>query len=169
MSTVLVTGGAGFIGSNLAEALLRMGHQVRILDNLSTGKRENLVFDEVYPFLEMIEGDICELITCQRAMEGIEYVFHQAALPSVQRSVEDPLTSHTVNTGGTLNLLIAAKMQGRGGSSMRPRPQPMGILQPCPRRRRWFPILFRHMRCRSLSESSIAGSFFNCTGWRRYR
>jgi UDP-glucose 4-epimerase len=112
MSRVLVTGGAGFIGSNLAEASLKMGHQVRVLDNLSTGKRENLVFDEVYPFLEMIEGDICDLTTCQKAMEGIEYVFHQAAIPSVQRSVEDPLTSHTVNTGGTLNLLIAARDAG---------------------------------------------------------
>ena len=112
MSKVLITGGAGFIGSNLAEASLRMGHQVRVLDNLSTGKRENLVFDEVYPFLEMIEGDICDLITCQRAMEGIEYVFHEAALPSVQRSVEDPLTSNEVNGGGTLNILIAARDAG---------------------------------------------------------
>ena len=112
MSKVLVTGGAGFIGSNLAEASLRMGHQVRVLDNLSTGKRENLAFDEVYPFLEIIEGDICDLTACQKAMEGIEYVFHQAAIPSVQRSVEDPLTSHTVNTGGTLNLLIAARDSG---------------------------------------------------------
>jgi nucleoside-diphosphate-sugar epimerase len=112
MSHVLVTGGAGFIGSNLTEALLKMGHQVWVLDNLSTGKRENLVFDEAYPFLEMIEGDICDLTTCQKAMGGIEYVFHQAALPSVQRSVEDPLTSHTVNTGGTLNLLIAARDAG---------------------------------------------------------
>src|SRR4030042_4182145 len=109
MSRVLVTGGAGFIGSNLTEALLKMGHQVRVFDNLSTGKRENLVFDEAYPFLEMIEGDICDLITCQRAMEGIEYVFHEAALPSVQRSVEDPLASNEVNVGGTLNILIAAR------------------------------------------------------------
>jgi UDP-glucose 4-epimerase len=83
-----------------------------MLDNLSTGKRENLVFDEAYPFFEIIEGNICDLTTCRRAMEGIEYVFHQAALPSVQRSVEDPMTSHTVNTGGTLNILIAAKDAG---------------------------------------------------------
>ncbi|MBM4277106.1 MAG: SDR family oxidoreductase [Deltaproteobacteria bacterium] len=112
MAKVLVTGGAGFIGSNLTEALLKAGHRVRVLDNLSTGKRENLVFEEAYPFLEMIEGDICDLITCEKAVEGIEYVFHQAALPSVQRSVEDPLTSHSVNTGGTLNLLIAARDAG---------------------------------------------------------
>lgn len=112
MSKVLVTGGAGFIGSNLTEALLKMGHQVRVLDDFSTGKRENLAFDEVYPFLEVIEGDICDLSACQGAMEGIEYVFHQAALPSVQRSVEDPMTSNEVNVGGTLNLLIAARDAG---------------------------------------------------------
>jgi len=112
MSNVLVTGGAGFIGSNLAEALLRIGHQVRILDNFSTGKRGNLVFDETYPFFEIIEGDICDLNICQKAMEGMEYVFHEAALPSVQRSVEDPMTSNTVNAGGTLNLLIAARDSG---------------------------------------------------------
>ena len=112
MSKVLVTGGAGFIGSNLTEALLRMGHQVRVLDNFSTGKKENLIFGEAYPFLEIIEGDICDLKICQRATEDIEYVFHQAALPSVQRSVEDPLTTHLVNVGGTLNVLMAAKETG---------------------------------------------------------
>ncbi|MBS3918854.1 MAG: SDR family oxidoreductase [Deltaproteobacteria bacterium] len=112
MSKVLVTGGAGFIGSNLTEALLKSGHQVRVLDNLSTGKRENLVFEEAYPFLEMIEGDICDLITCQKAVEGIEYVFHQAALPSVQRSVEDPMSSNQANVGGTLNILMAARDAG---------------------------------------------------------
>lgn len=112
MAKVLVTGGAGFIGSNLTEALLKAGHQVRALDNLSTGKRENLVFEGAYPFLEMIEGDICDLITCQKAVEGIEYVFHQAALPSVQRSVEDPMSSNQVNVGGTLNILMAARDAG---------------------------------------------------------
>jgi len=112
MSKALVTGGAGFIGSNLTEALLKMGHQVRVFDNFSTGKKENLVFDEAYPFLEVVEGDVCDFTVCQKAMEGIEYVFHQAALPSVQRSVEDPLMSHAVNTGGTLNLLVAARDVG---------------------------------------------------------
>jgi UDP-glucose 4-epimerase len=106
---VLVTGGAGFIGSNLTEALLKQGHWVRVLDNFSTGKKENLTFDEAYSSLEMIEGDIRDLALCRRATKDIEYVFHQAALPSVQRSVEDPLTSHSVNAGGTLNILLAAK------------------------------------------------------------
>jgi len=112
MARVLVTGGAGFIGSNLTEALLKEGHEVRVLDNFSTGKRENLIFDEVYPFLEIMEGDICNLSDCREAVRGVEYVFHQAALPSVQRSVEDPLLTHSVNAGGTLNLLIASREEG---------------------------------------------------------
>jgi nucleoside-diphosphate-sugar epimerase len=105
MSKVLVTGGAGFIGSHLTEALLQEGHRVRVLDDFSTGKKENLTFDRQYPSLEIIEGDIRHLAICQKAMKGIEYVFHQAALPSVQRSVEDPLTSNAVNVEGTLDIL----------------------------------------------------------------
>ena len=109
MLNVLVTGGGGFIGSHLTEALLQEGHRVRVLDDFSTGKRENLIFDKKYPSLEIIEGDIRHLAICQKAMKGIEYVFHQAALPSVQRSVEDPLGSNAVNGGGTLNILFAAR------------------------------------------------------------
>jgi UDP-glucose 4-epimerase len=112
MSKVLVTGGAGFIGSNLAEELLKRGHFVRVLDDFSTGKRENLIFDKKYPSLEVIEGDIRHLHTCQKAADGVEYVFHQGALPSVQRSVEDPETSNAVNVGGTLNILLAARGKG---------------------------------------------------------
>jgi UDP-glucose 4-epimerase len=112
MSKILVTGGAGFIGSNLAEALLRRGHFVRVLDDFSTGRRENLIFDKRYPSLGIMEGDIREAATCQEAVKGMEYVFHQAALPSVQRSVEDPATSNAVNVGGTLNILLAAREEG---------------------------------------------------------
>ncbi len=86
MSNVLVTGGAGFIGSNLTEALLKMGHQVRVLDNFSTGKRENLVFDETYPFLEIIEGDICDLTICQKAMEGYRICFSSGG-PSIGSTI----------------------------------------------------------------------------------
>ena len=112
MSKVLITGGAGFIGSNLTETLLKQGHLVRVLDNFSTGRRENLVFDKPFPSLEIIEGDICDLNICQRAMNDVEFVFHQAALASVQRSVEDPLTSNSVNVEGTLNVLLAARDAG---------------------------------------------------------
>jgi len=112
MSRILVTGGAGFIGSNLTEALLKEGHWVRVLDNFSTGKRENLVFDREYSSLEIINGDIRDLAICRKVMKDIEVVFHQAALPSVQRSVEDPLISNAVNVEGTLNILLSSRDTG---------------------------------------------------------
>jgi UDP-glucose 4-epimerase len=112
LAHVLVTGGAGFIGSNLTEALLKQGCLVRVLDNFSTGKRENLIFDRDYSSLEIVEEDLRDLTVCQEAMKDIEYVFHQAALPSVQRSVENPQTTNSVNVGGTLNVLLAAKEAG---------------------------------------------------------
>jgi nucleoside-diphosphate-sugar epimerase len=103
----LVTGGAGFIGSNLVERLLENGEKVRVLDNFSTGKEENLA-----PFLnkiELVNGDIRYLNTVTHAMKDVDYVLHQAALPSVPRSVETPLESNDINTNGTLNILYAAK------------------------------------------------------------
>ena len=109
-SSVLVTGGAGFIGSHLAERLLREGHRVRVLDNLATGRRENLA-----PFLddvELVEGDIRSYERVHNAVKGCEVVFHQAALPSVPRSIQDPLTSHETNVTGTLNVLLAARDEG---------------------------------------------------------
>ncbi len=102
----LVTGGAGFIGSHIVEELVRRGEKVRVLDNFITGKRAN-----VAPFrdlIELIEGDIRDLKTCRQALEGIDYVLHQAALPSVPRSIEDPLLAHEINVRGTLNLLVAS-------------------------------------------------------------
>lgn len=110
MAVYLVTGGAGFIGSHIAEALVKRGERVRVLDNLMTGKREN-----IEPFLdriEFIEGDIRDEATCRRAMAGVEFVLHQAALPSVPRSVEDPLLADAINVRGTLNLLVAARDAG---------------------------------------------------------
>jgi len=112
MSKILVTGGAGFIGSNLTEALLRQGHGVRVLDNFSSGKRENLVFDEKYAVFEIVEGDIRDRQVCFRVLDGAEYVFHLAALASVPQSVKDPLASNAVNVEGTLNLLVAARERG---------------------------------------------------------
>ncbi len=102
----LVTGAAGFIGSNVARALLQRGDQVRVLDNLSTGRRE--IVDSLGP-VEFIEGDLRDRNAVRRAVTGVEGVFHQAALRSVERSVDDPATSNEVNITGTLNLLLACR------------------------------------------------------------
>lgn len=106
----LVTGGAGFIGSNLVEYLLTHGaKKVRVLDNLSNGYYANIQEFEHLPNFEFIEGDIRDLATCQKAMQGIDYVSHQAALGSVPRSIDDPVTSNEVNVSGFLNMLVAQK------------------------------------------------------------
>ncbi|MBN2724248.1 MAG: SDR family oxidoreductase [Deltaproteobacteria bacterium] len=107
-SVFLVTGGAGFIGSNIVEKLLENDFTVRVVDNFSTGKRSN-----IEPFLSnssftLIEGDIRDEKTCMESCEGVDYILHQGALGSVPRSIEDPLTSHNVNSTGTLNMLWAA-------------------------------------------------------------
>ena len=114
MSKILITGGAGFIGSNLTEALLERGHIVRILDNFATGKIENLLpLLEKYPeALTLQVGDIRNLEDCNKATEGIEYVFHEAALGSVPRSIKDPITSNEVNVSGFLNMLVASRDAG---------------------------------------------------------
>lgn len=104
---VLVTGGAGFIGSHLVEALVARGETVRVLDNLSTGQIENLA--AVRSHIEFVEGDVSDGDVAQRAMQGIEVAFHEAALPSVPRSIRNPRASHDANLTGTLNVLIAAR------------------------------------------------------------
>jgi len=109
MARVLVTGGAGFIGSHLAERLTGRGDRVRVVDNLSTGKRRNLAH---LPAVEFVEGDLADLDVARRAVEGMELVLHQAAIPSVPRSVTDPITSHRSNIDATLNLLLAARDAG---------------------------------------------------------
>lgn len=115
MSTkVLVTGGAGFIGSNLCEHLLENGYQVRCLDNFATGKWQNIIplierFPETF---EMQVGDIRKLDDCRKAVEGVDYVMHEAALGSVPRSINDPITTNDVNIGGFLNMLVAARDAG---------------------------------------------------------
>ncbi len=106
MSNYLVTGGAGFIGSNIVEELIRLGHSVRVLDNFATGKRENLI-----PFMDkinLIEGDIRDEETCHRAVKEIDYILHQAAMPSVPRSLAEPVMTSEVNIMGTIKLLTAA-------------------------------------------------------------
>jgi nucleoside-diphosphate-sugar epimerase len=109
MSKYLVTGGAGFIGSHLTEELLRRGEQVRVVDSLITGHRENLAH---LSGVEFLEGDLADLAVARRAVTGIDYVLHQAAIPSVPRSVEDPITSNRANIDSTLSVLVAARDAG---------------------------------------------------------
>lgn len=111
---VLVTGGAGFIGSNLTEYLLREGHKVRVLDNFATGHIENLLplFEKYPQTLQLQVGDIRNMDDCQKAVDGMEYVLHEAALGSVPRSIKDPATTNAVNIGGFLNMIIASRDAG---------------------------------------------------------
>jgi nucleoside-diphosphate-sugar epimerase len=109
MTNYLVTGGAGFIGSHLAEELVRRGHRVRVVDSLVTGNRANL---EHIPKVEFLEGDLADIDVARRAVHGCEFVLHQAAIPSVPRSVADPVTSNRANVDATLNVLVAAREAG---------------------------------------------------------
>lgn len=109
MRKILVTGGAGFIGSNLCETLLGKGDKVICLDNFSTGHRYNIEAFLENPNFTLIEGDIRDLETCRKAVEGVEYILHEAALGSVPRSIKDPITTNQVNIGGFLNMLVAAR------------------------------------------------------------
>lgn len=113
MAGVLVTGGAGFIGSHLVEALVRRGDRVRVLDNFLTGRRENLA--EFRKDVEVLKGDIREPSDCRKAVRGLDRVLHQAALPSVPRSVQDPRLTNDINITGTLNMLLAARDAGVAG------------------------------------------------------
>ena len=108
-SKILVTGGAGFIGSNLCEELIRLGANVVCLDNFATGKMENIEQLLSHPHFKLITGDIRSIDDCRRAAEGCDYVLHEAALGSVPRSINDPITTNEVNIGGFLNMLVAAR------------------------------------------------------------
>ncbi len=107
MARYLITGGAGFIGSHLARTLLSLGEEVVVLDDLSTGKRENL--GDIMDRVKLIVGDICDIGRVKEAMEGIDYVFHQAAVVSVPRSIDEPVRTNEVNVDGTLNCLLVAR------------------------------------------------------------
>ncbi|HAQ17669.1 MAG TPA: LPS biosynthesis protein WbpP [Prolixibacteraceae bacterium] len=106
---ILVTGGAGFIGSNLCEELIRLGNKVVCLDNFSTGKKENIEPLLSHPEFRLITGDIRNLEDCKLAVEGVDYVLHEAALGSVPRSINDPITTNDVNVSGFLNMLVASR------------------------------------------------------------
>ena len=116
MAHILVTGGGGFIGSNLTEALLKRGDTVRVLDNFSTGKKANLEFPGLDKLavsrLEILEGDMVDREICREAVQDIDYVLHQAAIPSVPRSIAKPIESNDANINGTLNLLVEARDAG---------------------------------------------------------
>ena len=118
MPSYLVTGGAGFIGSHLVEELLRRGHRVRVADNFSTGKKDNLeaALEAAGPgasaAYELVSGDLADEAIARAAVQGMDYVLHQAAIPSVPRSVEDPLTSNRANVDATLSVLVAARDAG---------------------------------------------------------
>jgi UDP-N-acetylglucosamine/UDP-N-acetylgalactosamine 4-epimerase len=108
-ANILITGGAGFIGSNLVDALLAQDNRVVVLDNFATGKPENLAHVLIHPHFKLIVGDIRNLDDCRKACDGVEYVLHQAALGSVPRSIHDPITSNAVNISGFVNMLVAAR------------------------------------------------------------
>ncbi len=110
--TILITGGAGFIGSNLCDHFLKQGHKVICLDNLATGFLRNIEHNLSNTNFRFIEGDIRNLATCIEASKGVDYVLHQAALGSVPRSIKDPITTNEVNIGGFLNMLVAARDNG---------------------------------------------------------
>jgi len=107
--TILITGGAGFIGSNLCEYFINKGYNVRVLDNFSTGHQHNIQAFLKNPCFSLIEGDIRNLEDCKKAVYGVDYVLHQAALGSVPRSINDPITTNDVNVSGFLNMLVAAR------------------------------------------------------------
>ena len=137
MRTVLVTGGAGFIGSHVTAELLRRGHSVRVIDNFSTGSRENLA--AVGGEVELIEGDIRSYERTHAATKGIDCVIHMAALPSVPRSVQDPLTTNEVNVTGTLNVVLAARDAGTRRVVMASSSSVYGRAQELPKTERLVP------------------------------
>jgi len=106
---ILITGGAGFIGSNLCEYFISKGHEVVCLDNFATGHRHNLEALITHPNFSLIEADIRNLLDCEKAVDGCDYVLHQAALGSVPRSINDPITTNDVNISGFLNMLQASR------------------------------------------------------------
>ncbi len=162
MATILVTGGAGFIGSHLVTRFVELGHRVRVLDNLSTGHRSNLA--HLGSRIEWIEADLRDATACRKACDGVEFVFHQAALGSVPKSVEDPQTSHDVNVNGTFNLLLAAVQHKvrrfiyAGSSSA------YGDTEESPKHEKMRPRPLSPYAVQKLTGEEYAAAFFVCYG-----
>ena len=162
MATILVTGGAGFIGSHLATRFVELGHRVRVFDNLSTGHRTNL--SHLGSRVEWIEADLRDATACRKACEGVEFVFHQAALGSVPKSVDDPQTYHDVNINGTFNTLLAAvhykvrRFIYAGSSSA------YGDTEESPKHEKMRPRPLSPYAVQKLTGEEYAGAFHICYG-----
>ena len=163
MANYLVTGAAGFIGSHLAERLVQQGHAVRILDNLSTGRIENLG-----PFrdrVEFIQQDMCDPEVCRQACRDIEVVYHQAAVPSVPRSVEDPRESHQANVTGTFNMLLAARDAGCRRFIMAASSSAYGELEVSPKVETLLPQPLSPYAVAKLAGEQYCSVFYRCYGF----
>ncbi len=160
--TVLVTGGAGFIGSHLVRRLLSDGHRVRVVDNFYTGRCENL--QEVLPDVELIRGDIRTLELTRRVSRGCEAVFHLAAVPSVPRSIADPITTHEVNATGTLNVLIAARDAGAQRVVYASSSSIYGAAEELPKRESTGPLPMSPYAVSKLAGEHYCRSFFDLFG-----
>ena len=162
MATYLVTGGAGFIGSNIVHALLAREESVRVLDNLSTGRLENI--ESLRGRFDFIEGDICDIATVEQAVRGIDYILHQAALPSVPRSIKDPIASNAVNVGGTLNLLVAARDAGVKKFVMASSSSVYGNTPTLPKQEEMIPQPLSPYATSKLAAEKYAMNFFQLYG-----
>jgi nucleoside-diphosphate-sugar epimerase len=162
MPTYIVTGGAGFIGSNLVRQLLAQGEAVRVVDNFSTGRRENLT--EVMADLELFEADIRDLDSLRPAFAGADYVLHQAALPSVPRSVKDPVTTTEVNVNGTLHVLLAARDAGLKRVVMASSSSAYGAAVELPKRETMRPLPISPYAASKLADEAYAAAFTHVFG-----
>jgi nucleoside-diphosphate-sugar epimerase len=159
---LLVTGGAGFIGSHLVRRLLVEGHEVRVLDNLYTGRRENL--EDVARQIELIDGDVRELERTRRASKACEAVFHLAAVPSVPRSIADPITTHETNATGTVNVLLAARDAGAGRVVFASSSSIYGSAEELPKRESTGPQPISPYAISKLAGENYCHSFFELFG-----
>jgi nucleoside-diphosphate-sugar epimerase len=159
---MLVTGGAGFIGSHIVRRLLAMGREVRVLDNLSTGHIENL--SSVAHEIEFLQGDIRDIVAVREAMQGCDAVVHLAAVPSVPRSIADPATSHDANATGTLNVLMAARDAGVGRVVAASSSSIYGSNPELPKRESLQPLPISPYAVSKLAAESYCRSFFEVYG-----
>lgn len=162
MANLLVTGGAGFIGSHLVTKLVEQGHRVRVLDNLSTGHAKNL--NHLSNRFEMIEGDICDIDQCQQACKDIEIIFHEAALGSVPKSVDEPMPSHDTNCGGTFHILKAAVDQKVRRFIYAASSSAYGNSEVSPKHEKLLPLPMSPYAVQKLTGEFYCKAFYECYG-----